>query len=82
MELKRIYQARFSTGYLLLIAEGTSGHWNVEVRGPLPTSRSLDATNLADAEQEAYSIADRFFIEKGIVELRTARENMKWVVQP
>jgi hypothetical protein len=41
----------------------------------------LEATDLADAKQEVYSIADRFFSEKGVAE-PNFRENMKWVTQP
>ncbi len=63
---KKTYQAGFSNSYMLLIRGDEAGTWTIQINGPRPTNGSLESVNLADAKSEAYSIADRHFVEKGM----------------
>jgi len=82
MKYKKTHQARFSNSYMLLIGEDEAGTWRIQINGPRPKSGSLASANLADAKTEAYSVADRYFVETGIVELRIPRAKIAWAEHP
>jgi hypothetical protein len=82
MEYKNTHQGRFSNDYMLVIGQDATGVWKILLNGPRPFRGSLEATDLAGAEDEAYSVADRYRLEKGIADLPTARDKMRWVAYP
>jgi hypothetical protein len=67
------YQARLSNDYLLLIDQDVAGDWKFEIRGPCSLRGCLESIGLDNAKAEAYSVADRYFTEKAIVDPRIPR---------
>ena len=82
MEYRNTHQARFSKDYRLVIGEDELGSWKLLVNGLCPIRCSLLSFCLSDAQAEAYSFADQYFVEKGIVDPRVPREKTVWVAHP
>jgi len=82
MEYKNTHQTRLSDNYLLVIGQDATGVWRFQIRGPRAVSGSLESIHLSDVQSEAYSVAARYFTEKGIVDLRIPREKIAWVAHP
>jgi hypothetical protein len=82
MEYKNTHQARFSKDYLLVIGENEAGTWELLINGLRPFRCTLFSVRLPEAQAEAYSFSDRYFIEKGIVDPRRPREKITWVAHP
>jgi len=82
MDYENTHQARFSNDYLLLIGKDATGVWRIRMNGPCPIIGSLESIHLSDAQSEAYSVAVRHFMRKGIVEPRIPREKIVWVAHP
>jgi hypothetical protein len=82
MEHENIHQARFSKDYLLLIGRDRAGVWWIQINGPRPINGPLESIHLSEAQSEAYTVADRHFMQKGIVDPRIPREEMVWVAHP
>ena len=82
MEYKNSHQARFSKDYVLLIGENEAGTWELLINGLSPFRCTLFSAHLSEAQAEAYSSADRYFSEKGIVDPRRPREKITWVAHP
>ena len=74
-----MHQAKFSHNYQLIVEEGEGGCWWAALRGPCPTQHNCISTlDLEDAKGEAYTLADRHFMLKGIAEPRVARNDLNW----
>jgi hypothetical protein len=82
MEYKNTCQARFSNDYLLVLGEDETGAWNLLINGPRPVRSTLSSLHCSDAQSEAYSVAARYFVEKGIVDPRLRSEQIAWVAYP
>jgi hypothetical protein len=78
MAYKNTHQARFSKDYVLLIGESEAGTWELLINGLRPFKCTLFSARLSEAEAAAYSSADRYFVEKGIVDPRVPRKEIAW----
>lgn len=81
MEYKSTHQARLSNDYLLLIGKAAAGVWGLQINGPRSISGSLESIHVSDAKNEAYSLADKYLFEKGIVD-RIPKGEIVWVAHP
>jgi hypothetical protein len=58
------------------------GTWELLINGLRPFKYTLFSARLSEAEAAAYSSADRYFVEKGIVDPRVPRKEIAWVAHP
>lgn len=74
----KIFQANLSSSYMLSV-EGGPGKWVIAIHGPCQLRDSRpSSTGLAEVKREAYSLARRHLVEKGIGEVPVEFEELIW----